>query len=58
VPLVFEFTPSRYGNDAKQHLVRLLAAHYSDVHSLGRGDPTDSVATLASREHTDDLLVH
>jgi FkbM family methyltransferase len=58
VPLVFEFTPSRYGNDAKQHLVRLLAAHYSVVHSLGRGDPTDSVATLASREHTDDLLVH
>lgn len=57
VPLTFEFTPSRYDNETKQRLVRLLTAHYSTVHSLGRGDAAAPVAALASREHTDDVLV-
>jgi FkbM family methyltransferase len=58
VPLTFEFTPSRYSAETKQRLVKLLTRHYSTVHSLGRGEPTAPVAALASREHTDDVLVH
>ena len=58
VPLAFEFTPSRYDAETRQRLVALLARHYSTVHSLGRGDATAPIAALASREHTDDLLVY
>jgi FkbM family methyltransferase len=58
VPLAFEFTPGRYGKETRQRLVRLLTEHYSVVHSIGRGDPTDTVAALAAREQTDDVLVH
>jgi FkbM family methyltransferase len=57
VPLTFEFTPSRYSAKTKRRLVELLMRHYSTVHSLGRGDATAPIATLASREHTDDVLV-
>ena len=58
VPLGFEFTPSRYSAQMKHHLVELLARHYSTVHSLGRKDATAPIGTLASRGHTDDVLVH
>ena len=58
VPLTFEFTPSRYSDEMKQRLVHLLVRHYGTVHSLGRRDATASIATLASREHTDDVLVY
>ena len=58
VPLAFEFTPSRYSPDVKQRLARLLARHYTNVHSLGRRDATAPVGTLASRMHTDDVLVY
>ena len=58
VPLAFEFTPSRYSPDVKQRLARLLARHYTTVHSLGRRDATAPVGTLASRMHTDDVLVY
>ena len=58
VPLAFEFTPSRYSPDVKQRLARLLARHYTTVHSLGRRDATAPVGTLASRTHTDDVLVY
>jgi FkbM family methyltransferase len=58
VPLTFEFTPSRYSAEMKERLVGLLARHYSTVHSLGRQDATAPVGTLASREHTDDVLVY
>ena len=58
VPLTFEFTPSRYGAELKQHLVDLLARHYTTVHSLGRRDPSAPIGTLASRTHTDDVLVY
>ena len=58
VPLAFEFTPSRYSPDVKQRLARLLARHYTTVHSLGRRGATAPVGTLASRMHTDDVLVY
>ena len=58
VPLAFEFTPSRYSPDVKQRLARLLARHYTTVHSLGRRDAAAPVGTLASRMHTDDVLVY
>ena len=58
VPLTFEFTPSRYSAETKQRLVQLLVRHYSTVHSLGRRDAAAPIGTLASREHTDDVLVH
>jgi FkbM family methyltransferase len=58
VPLSFEFTPSRYSAQMKQRLVELLARHYTTVHSLGRQDATAPISVLASREHTDDVLVH
>jgi FkbM family methyltransferase len=58
VPLTFEFTPSRYTAGMKERLVALLARHYTTVHSLGRRDTTAPVAALASREHTDDVLVY
>ena len=58
VPLAFEFTPSRYSPDVKQRLARLLARHYTTVRSLGRRDATAPVGTLASRMHTDDVLVY
>jgi FkbM family methyltransferase len=58
VPLIFEFTPSRYSAQMKQRLVELLARHYTTVHSLGRQDATAPIGTLASRQHTDDVLVH
>jgi FkbM family methyltransferase len=58
VPIAFEFTPGRYSADSKAGLVRRLAQHYTTVHSLGRGEGTAPVGTLAAREHTDDLLVY
>ena len=58
VPLAFEFTPSRYSPDVKQRLAALLARHYTTVHSLGRRDAAAPVGTLASRTHTDDVLVY
>jgi FkbM family methyltransferase len=58
VPLTFEFTPSRYSAEMKQRLVQRLVRHYTAVHSLGRRDATAPIATLASREHTDDVLVY
>src|SRR6516165_10005680 len=58
VPITFEFTPSRYGAESKQRLVARLAQHYTTVHSLGRLDPPAPIGTLASREHTDDVLVY
>src|SRR5215472_13042741 len=58
VPITFEFTPSRYGAESKQRLVARLAQHYATVHSLGRLDPPAPVGALASREHTDDVLVY
>jgi FkbM family methyltransferase len=57
VPIAFEFTPSRYSADTKRRLVELLAPRYQTVHSLGRSDPPAPVRALASRTHTDDLLV-
>ena len=39
-------------------LVERLARHYKTVHSLGRGDATAAVATLAARDQTDDVLVY
>jgi hypothetical protein len=32
--------------------------HYTTIHSLGRRDATAPIDTLATREHTDDVLVH
>ena len=58
VPLAFEFTPSRYSPNVKQRLAGLLARHYTTVHSLGRRDAAAPVGTLASRMHTDDVLVY
>src|SRR6266446_1286764 len=58
VPITFEFTPSRYGSESKKRLVARLAEHYTTVHSLGRLDPAAPVGALASREHTDDVLVY
>jgi FkbM family methyltransferase len=58
VPLAFEFTPSRYSAEKKRELVQRLARHYSCVCSLGRGDAPGPISALASREHTDDVLVY
>jgi FkbM family methyltransferase len=58
VPITFEFTPSRYGAESKQRLMARLAQHYTTVHSLGRLDPAAPIGALASREHTDDVLVY
>jgi FkbM family methyltransferase len=58
VPITFEFTPSRYSAEVRQRLVDALVRHYTTVHSLGRMDPTAPIATLASRTHTDDVLVY
>jgi hypothetical protein len=58
VPITFEFTPSRYGAESKLRLVARLAQHYTTVHSLGRLDPPAPIGALASREHTDDVLVY
>jgi hypothetical protein len=32
--------------------------HYTTVHSLGRGDATAPIGTLAALAHTDDVLVY
>ena len=58
VPIVFEFTPSRYDIATRQRLVEMLVGRYTTVHSLGRLDPTAPIRTLASREQTDDVLVY
>jgi FkbM family methyltransferase len=58
IPLAFEFTPSRYSRATRERLVSQLARHYTAVHSLGRGDATAPVATLAARDQTDDVLVY
>jgi FkbM family methyltransferase len=57
VPIAFEFTPRRYGAQMKEELVELLACHYTTVHSLGRGEGSAPIRSLAAREHTDDVLV-
>jgi FkbM family methyltransferase len=58
VPLAFEFNPSRYTAQMKEQLVELLSRHYTTVKSLGRKDATAPIGALASRAHTDDVLVH
>ena len=58
VPIAFEFIPSRYDLVTRQRLVAMLVGRYTTVHSLGRLDPTSPVDALASREHTDDLLIY
>jgi FkbM family methyltransferase len=58
VPLAFEFNPSRYTARMKQQLIELLSRHYTSVESLGRKDATAPIGALASRAHTDDVLVH
>ena len=58
VPIGFEFTPHRYSAASKARLVERLAQHYTTVHSLGRREASAPIATLAAREHTDDVLVY
>ena len=58
VPIVFEFTPSRYDVATRQRLVDMLADHYTTVYSLGRMDPTAPIRALAARDQTDDVLVY
>ena len=58
VPIAFEFNPRRYSAESKARLVARLAQHYTTVHSLGRGEGTAPIGTLAAREHTDDVLVY
>ena len=58
VPITFEFTPRRYGAQMKERLVELLAHHYTSVHSLGRQEGSAPIASLAGREHIDDVLVY
>jgi hypothetical protein len=58
VPIAFEFTPSRYSRATREELVAQLVRHYTTVHSLGRGDATATVDTLAARDQTDDVLVY
>jgi FkbM family methyltransferase len=58
VPLAFELNPGRYGPETRERLAAQLARRYTTVHSLGRGDAAAPVATLAAREHTDDVLVY
>ena len=58
VPLAFEFNPRRYTVQMKEQLVELLSRHYTTVKSLGRKDATAPIGALASRAHTDDVLVH
>src|SRR5437899_5900595 len=57
VPIAFEFNPRRYSAESKARLEARLAQHYTTVHSLGRGEGTAPIGTLAAREHTDDVLV-
>ncbi len=58
VPIVFEFTPSRYGIETRLRLVELLVGRYTTLHSLGRSAGAAPIRTLASREQTDDILVY
>jgi hypothetical protein len=58
VPIGFEFTPHRYSAESKARLAERLAQHYTTVHSLGRREGSAPIATLAAREHTDDVLVY
>jgi len=58
VPIAFEFNPRRYSAESKARLEARLAQHYTTVHSLGRGEGTAPIGTLAAREHTDDVLVY
>jgi FkbM family methyltransferase len=58
VPIAFEFTPSRHSARTRAELVALLERHYTTVHSLGRMDACAPIQMLASREHTDDVLVY
>ena len=58
VPLAFEFAPRRYDADAKRDLVRLLAGHYSTMHSLNAApDHRAPIAALADIQDMDDVLV-
>ena len=58
VPIAFEFAPGRYDADAKRDLVRLLAGHYSTMHSLNAApDHRAPIAALADIEDMDDVLV-
>jgi FkbM family methyltransferase len=58
VPIAFEYAPRRYGDDARRDLVRLLAAHYSTLHSLnGPPDQRLPIGALATMEDMDDILV-
>jgi len=58
VPIAFEFNPRRYSAESKARLVARIAQHYPTVNSLGRGEGTAPIGTLAAREHTDDVLVY
>jgi hypothetical protein len=58
VPIAFEFAPRRYGVEARREFVRLLAAHYSTMHSLNAAaDHRAPVATLNAIKDMDDILV-
>jgi FkbM family methyltransferase len=58
VPLAFEFAPGRYDAAAKRDLVRLLAAHYSTMHSLNAvPDHRAPIAALAGIDDMHDVLV-
>ena len=58
VPLAFEFAPRRYGAQAKQDLVKLLAEHYTTLHSLNAvSDHRAPIAALAEVDDMDDVLV-
>ena len=58
VPLAFEFAPRRYSAQAKQDLVKLLAKHYTTMHSLNAApDHRAPIAALADIADMDDVLV-
>jgi FkbM family methyltransferase len=58
VPIAFEYAPRRYGEEARRELVRLLAAHYSTLHSLnGAPDHRLPIGALETMPDMDDILV-
>ena len=58
VPIAFEFAPRRYHADARRELVRLLAGHYSTLHSLNASpDHRLPISALETMEDMDDILV-
>jgi FkbM family methyltransferase len=58
VPIAFEYAPQRYRDEARRELVRLLAAHYSTLHSLNA--PPEHrlpIHALTAMQDMDDILV-